>query len=161
MTMDRPRELDAGVADGLMRRLNADAVRIAGHFGLIYRSIVPEHRTASHYGICYEDGLIKIRLEHARRGTALKYSSLVHTLCHELSHLRHFNHGPRFRRFLEEVLAWSRRQGIYRPGARSPAPVTACGVTPEERESFLAEMRRAAAHPTVRSRPSQRRLFGD
>lgn len=161
MAKGKPRELHAGDADGLMRRLNADAVRIAGHFGLVYRAIVPEHRAASHYGICYEDGLIKIRLEHARLGTPLKYSSLVNTLCHELSHLRHFNHGPRFRSYLEEVLAWSRRQGIYRPGARTPAPVTACGVTPEEREGFLEEMRRAAAHATVRPRPLQRRLFGD
>ena len=70
------------------------------------------------YGICYEDGVIKIRLRHAVTGRPLRYSSLVSTLCHELAHLRYFNHGVRFRVFNMELLEFAREQGIYRPGRR-------------------------------------------
>jgi len=87
-------------ARALSARLNQDAARIAAKFGLTYRAIVAERPSArGHYGICYEDGLIKIRLQHATRGTPLKYSSLVNTLCHELAHLRHFDHSEAFQRF--------------------------------------------------------------
>jgi hypothetical protein len=100
----------------LMGSLNRDAARIAGHFGLEYASIEAERANVkSRYGICYSDGVIKIRLRHATTGRPLKYSSLVSTLCHELAHLRHFDHGLRFRAFYQEVLAFARAQGIYRP----------------------------------------------
>ena len=101
----------------ILSHLRADAERIAGHFGLRYRDIVAEDpRTKSRYGVCYQDGLIKIRLNHARTGQPLKYSSLVDTLCHELAHLRHFDHSPEFQDFFFRLLGWARRQGIYRPG---------------------------------------------
>ena len=153
--------------DRLLQRLRTDASRIAARFDLVYRALLPENPAARHYGICYEDGLIKVRLSHATRGTPLKYSSLVHTVCHELSHLRHFDHGAGFRRFLAEVLAWARRERIYRPGSRSPAPEGECGIAPEERRRFLEEMRRAAMAPPDSSRkpvaatPRQLSLFGD
>jgi hypothetical protein len=55
-------------------------------------------------------------------GRALRYSSLVSTLCHELAHLRHFHHGPEFQDLYQRLLAWARREGIYRPrGARGTA----------------------------------------
>ena len=54
-------------------------------------------------------------------GRPLKYSSLVNTLCHELAHLRHFNHGLRFRAFYAELLEYARREGIYQPGRAAPA----------------------------------------
>jgi len=109
----------------LIRKLEADAERIARHFGLRYRAIEAERaNVTSRYGVCYSDGTIRIRLNHAISGRALKHSSLVATLCHELAHLRHFDHSKRFQRFNREVLEWSRRQGIYRPGARrGPAKV--------------------------------------
>ncbi len=66
--------------------------------------------------MCYDDNLIKIRLNHAKTGAPLKYSSLVDTLCHELAHLQHFDHGPEFKDFFFELLGWARQQGIYRPG---------------------------------------------
>ena len=50
-------------------------------------------------------------------GKALKYSSLINTVCHELAHLRHFNHGPRFKAFYFQILDHARREGISRPGA--------------------------------------------
>ena len=74
------------------------------------------------YGVCYADGTIRIRLGHARTGDALRYSSLVATLCHELAHLRHFDHGPRFKAFYFRLLDYARSEGIYRPGAPAEGP---------------------------------------
>ena len=67
-------------------------------------------------GVCYADGTIRIRLFHARTGQPLKYSSLVDTLCHELAHLRHFNHGRHFQALYRRILEHARHAGIYRPG---------------------------------------------
>jgi len=101
----------------ILNQLRRDAERIAERFRLSYRGILAEHpRVKSRYGVCYADGLIKIRLNHAKTGKPLKYSSLVDTLCHELAHLRHFNHGPEFKAFFFQLLAWARREHIYRPG---------------------------------------------
>lgn len=123
--------MDRETARELMEQLGRDAERIARHFGLRYRSLRAERSGVNgHYGICYSDGSIRIRLRHAATGRPLKYSSLVNTLCHELAHLRHFNHGPRFRDFYFEILEYARAQGIYRPGRRgSEAP-----RRPERRE---------------------------
>lgn len=104
----------------LLARLRRDAHRIASQFGLDYRAIHAEN-VKSRYGVCYADGLIKVRLQHATTGRPLKYSSLIDTVCHELAHLRHFNHGPEFKAFFFELLGWARRQGIYRPGPESAA----------------------------------------
>ncbi len=105
-----------------MARLQRDAERIAARFGLRYREIVPERpNVRRRYGICTADGRIAVRLNHARTGGSLKYSSLVNTLCHELAHLRHFNHGPRFKAFYFEILDHARREGIYRPGRPPPS----------------------------------------
>jgi predicted metal-dependent hydrolase len=109
--------LDRATARRLIERLNLDAERLARRFGLRYRSITAERAgVRSRYGVCYADGAIKIRLRHATTGRPLKYSSLVNTLCHELAHLRHFNHGPRFKAFYFEILDYARALGIYRPG---------------------------------------------
>lgn len=118
--------MDRTTARMLMDSLNRDAARIAHHFGLTYKSVEPERANVkSRYGVCYSDGLIKIRLRHATSGRPLKYSSLVGTLCHELAHLRHFNHGLRFRAFNQELLDFARVQGIYRPRSESPPAVAA------------------------------------
>ena len=109
--------MDRNTARQLIERLNRDAERLARRFGLQYRSITAERAgVRSRYGVCYADGAIKIRLRHATTGKPLKYSSLVNTLCHELAHLRHFNHGPRFKAFYFEILDHARAMGIYRPG---------------------------------------------
>ncbi len=126
----------------LMERLQSDGARIAAHFGLTCRGIVAERPgVVGHYGICYEDGLIKIRLQHATRGTPLKYSSLVNTLCHELAHLKFFDHQEGFRRFYARLLAWARAQGIYRPRGMDSAPD--CRLTPAERREILRSLRAA------------------
>ncbi len=100
----------------VMDQLRVDAKRIATHFKLRYRELRAERDGATgHYGICYDDGTIRIRLRHARSGKLLRYSSLVNTLCHELAHLKYFDHGDDFKRFYFAILAWAREQGIYRP----------------------------------------------
>jgi len=105
-----------------MLRLNRDARAIAQRFGLRYRAIEPERaHVRRRYGVCYADGTIRIRLAHAVTREPLRYSSLIATLCHELAHLRHFDHGVRFRRYNQSILAWARRAGIYRPRS-DPAP---------------------------------------
>ena len=101
----------------LIEQLERDAARIARMFGLRYRVIEPERpQVKRRLGVCYRDGTIRIRLLHAATGRPLKYSSLVDTLCHELAHLRHFNHGKRFQAFYRRILEHARREGIYRPG---------------------------------------------
>jgi len=120
---NRKRGADRATTRSLIARLNRDAQQIAWRFDLRYRSIEAERANVKRrYGVCYEDGVIKIRLRHAVTGRPLLYSSLVSTLCHELAHLRHFNHGVRFRAFNMELLEFARAQGIYRPGRPAPLP---------------------------------------
>jgi predicted metal-dependent hydrolase len=109
------REEDAAIVE----KLRGMAAELAAHFGLSYTAIDAESDgVVAHYGICYADGRIRIRLRHAVTGRILKESSLVDTLCHELAHLKHFDHSLRFRRFHERVLGEARRRGWYRPAAR-------------------------------------------
>lgn len=118
--MDRREAL--ALITALMTDLERDASRIARAFGLRYRVIEPERpQVKRRLGVCYRDGTIRIRLFHATTGQPLKYSSLVDTLCHELAHLRHFNHGRRFQAFYRRILEHARREGIYRPGENEPA----------------------------------------
>lgn len=106
-----------------MEQLNRDAAYLARRFRLRYKALEAERaNVTSRYGVCYSDGVIKIRLRHARTRRQLKYSSLVNTLCHELAHLRHFNHGERFQVLYLQILEHARARGIYRPapgGARA------------------------------------------
>lgn len=144
--------MDRSTARLLMESLNLDAQRIAARFGLRYRKIEAERgNVTSRYGICYSDGLIKIRLIHATTGRPLKYSSLVNTLCHELAHLRHFDHGLRFRAFYQELLAWARAEGIYRPGRPALTQASAAASAPR---------RRGRGPVPVESGPRQLVLFG-
>lgn len=137
--------LDRKTRNRILSRLKRDAELIAGHFDLTYQSIEAERANVkSRFGICYADGVIKIRLRHAVTARPLKYSSLVSTLCHELAHLRHFNHSERFHVFYRELLAYARAQEIYRPGRHRPRL-----ADPDERRKT----------PHTRERPVQLTLF--
>ena len=106
-----------------MARLERDAERICGRFALCYRVLEPERANVKRrYGVCFSDGTIRIRLTQAVTRRPLEYSSLVSTLFHELAHLRHFHHGPRFQAFYAEILEWSRAAGIDRPGPERADP---------------------------------------
>ena len=97
-----------------LEKLRTMAGKLAVHFGLRFTAVDAEaDGVVQHYGICYADGRIRIRLRHATTGRLLKESSLVDTLCHELAHLKHFDHSLRFRRVHEKVLAEARRLGWY------------------------------------------------
>lgn len=154
----------------LMGRLEQDAQRICLRFRLRYRALEAERANVkSRYGVCFSDGTIRIRLRHATTGKPLKYSSLVNTLCHELAHLRHFNHGPRFQTLYGEILEWARREGIYRPRERSTAIAATATVALQAGAAATASSRAAAtAAPPRRRRavlpksasPVQLDLFG-
>lgn len=164
-----------------MARLERDAQRICARFRLRYRVLEPERANVKRrYGVCFSDGTIRIRLTHVTTKQPLKYSSLVNTLCHELAHLRHFNHGPRFQAFYAQILEWARREGIYRPGPepRRPATPKPAGARPDagpvQLDVFAAPVRSASARkpaasrrpasspakPDARPRGGQLELFG-
>ncbi len=120
-----------------MGLLRSRGVILAARFGLQYAALEPEaDGVIEHYGICYRDGLIRIRLRHATTGKILKESSLVDTLCHELAHLKVFDHSLRFRRFYLKILDEARERGWYKPGpAEIKGPIqgslfdgTGCGT---------------------------------
>jgi hypothetical protein len=121
-----------------MARLRSQGATLAARFGLQYAALEPEaDGVVEHYGICYRDGLIRIRLRHATTGKILKESSLVDTLCHELAHLEVFDHSLRFRRFYLEILDEARERGWYKPGPETKGPIqgslfdgTGCGTGP-------------------------------
>ncbi len=136
---DACRSVERRQAREILDRLRSDALRISSQFGLRYRSLEAERASVKNrYGICDSDGNIRIRLRHAATGRPLKYSSLVSTLCHELAHLRHFNHGPRFRTLYLRMLEWARAAVIYRPG---PEHSSAASVrrNPDKRKTRAAE----------------------
>jgi hypothetical protein len=136
-------------------QLNRDAAVIAARFGLRYRAIEAERpRVKRRYGVCYADGTIRIRLRHSATGKPLKYSNLVNTLCHELAHLRHFNHGVRFLRLYREILEYARTIRLYQPG-REPSP----RLAPPLRSARHAPNRVAITPPIAKPAPLQLALF--
>lgn len=159
------RPVDRATSRDLIRALNRDAERIARRFRLRYKTIRAERSGINgHYGICYSDGEIRIRLRHAVSGRPLKYSSLVNTLCHELAHLRHFNHGERFKAFYFRLLDYARAEGIYRPGKPGGAPgrgsrtVVADAIEPERVRKPMGAARPRPDRPKPAG-PEQLALF--
>ncbi len=101
----------------LMMRLRRDAFRIARRFGLPLKKVLAEPSgVVARYGSCTRDGTVRVRLRHARTGRPLRYSSLIDTVCHELAHLRFFDHGIHFQWLYRRILEWARSEGIYEPG---------------------------------------------
>ncbi|MBJ18934.1 MAG: hypothetical protein CL933_05855 [Deltaproteobacteria bacterium] len=161
--------MDRQTKQQLMARLERDALRICARFRLSYRALEPERANVKRrYGVCFSDGTIRIRLIHVTTKRPLKYSSLVNTLCHELAHLRHFNHGPRFQTLYGQILQWARRQGIYRPGPdRSksapvphPARVPGAAGPPRRHTGPIPEPSPEPAQGPAASSTGQLELFG-
>jgi len=139
MSFARPRKKKGGlVIDDyveLVDRLRADATRVAEHFKLRSFELDADRPDAhDRYGLCHDDGRIRVRLVHARTGRPLRYSALIDTLVHELAHLRHMNHGPRWEALYEKMLAWCRREGIYAPQPRRRTTTAAVSAAPQPRQ---------------------------
>ncbi|MDX1387593.1 MAG: Wss1p-related putative metallopeptidase, partial [Acidobacteriota bacterium] len=116
-----------------MERLRAWADELVPKFRLRYTSIEAEDEGVNeHYGVCYSDGVIRIRLRHAVTGKHLKQSSLVDTLCHELAHLRYMDHSIRFQKLYHRILEEARRREIYRPGPAEKSGPVQCGLFEQE-----------------------------
>jgi predicted metal-dependent hydrolase len=131
-----------------LTHLRKHAEVLATAFDLPLQSIEAEsERVRRRYGICYADGRIRIRLHQLRAPDLLKYSVMVDTLCHELAHLRHFDHGRRFWRLYRRILEYARRHGIYRPGPEATAP------QPTPFQALPAAITRAAPLPRA-ARPA-------
>jgi hypothetical protein len=143
-------EPERAARDRAIERLRRHAALLASAFDLPLHSIEPEsERVTRRYGICYADGRIRIRLHQVRGTDVLKYSVMVDTLCHELAHLKHFDHGRRFWRFYRRILAYAARQGIYRPGPEASL------IPSTPFRSLPAAIQKA----TPRSAPTQLDLF--
>jgi hypothetical protein len=129
MAFARPPKTKGGLVIGdyreLVDRLRADAARVAEQFHLPRFELDADRPDASdRYGVCFDDGRIRVRLVHARTGRVLRSSALVDTVVHELAHLQHMDHGPRWEALYEQMLAWCRRQGIYAPQPRRSTSVS-------------------------------------
>jgi len=156
----------------ILDRLRKDADTIAGAFGLRFLEILPARSDArSFYGLCDSEGRIRIRINHVKTGQALRYSSLVNTLCHELAHLKHFHHGPAFQTYYQRILGWARSHGLYRPGGHAEVdvvcrpPVSGAALRRQLERLRTAVRGSPDAHaagcdPTP-ARPRQLTLFGD
>ena len=121
-----PRDVCSALLDDLRR----DAMRVAERFELPPFVLDADRPGATdRYGICHDDGRILVRLCHATTGRPLRYSALVDTVVHELAHLRHRDHGPRWEALYQRMLEWCRQEGLYRPRpvtpSRGPAPPAA------------------------------------
>ncbi|MBM4383746.1 MAG: M48 family metallopeptidase [Deltaproteobacteria bacterium] len=144
----------------ILAQLNRDGAALAARFGLQYRAIEAElPRVKRRYGVCFADGTIRIRLTHATSGGPLAYSSLVNTLCHELAHLRHFNHGARFKRLYREILEHARAVRIYRPGAEQRARPLAPALPHRVMRGAPRTTTRLAGADASARRPLQLALF--
>jgi Protein of unknown function DUF45 len=157
--------LDQATKRELLARLERDALHLCSRFELRYRVLEAERANVKRrYGVCYSDGTIRIRLRHAATARPLKYSSLVNTLCHELAHLKHFNHGPQFQAFYARILECARRDGIYRPrsaGDRDPiaAPIRPAALAPRipERSVRAAQLELFGPIASIGSSPGKPR----
>jgi hypothetical protein len=106
----------------LWREIHEIADKVCEHFGLSYGRILPETRMrARHYGECWpcqkcindervdetncNEKIIYIRVHQVNRPRRpLAASTILHTLAHELAHLRVWRHGPAFDQMERDIL---------------------------------------------------------
>ncbi len=143
----------------VLNGLRRDANVLAKRFGLRLVAVDAERASVKRrYGVCYSDGTIRIRLRHASTSRLLKYSGLVDTLCHELAHLRHFNHGQRFQALYRKILEDARAIGIYRPTPRSLEGDRREGLAIRVSKSAIPTHARSARRPVPREKPVSAQL---
>jgi predicted metal-dependent hydrolase len=53
--------------------------------------------------------------QHANNMKLKKYSAVMYTMLHELAHCRHRNHRKEFYDFMNEIVEFARKKGIYNP----------------------------------------------
>lgn len=99
----------------LLSKIKRDARRIAKRFKLRYLDITTEGPRATRFGSCDSTKTIRIRLQNRRDGRFLTYPHLMHTLCHEIAHLKHMDHSKNFKELNQSILNWAKEKRIYRP----------------------------------------------
>ena len=143
LSFARPRKKKGGLVIGdyreLVNRLRTDAARVADQFRLPPFELDADRPDArDRYGVCFDDGRIRVRLISVRNGRVLRYSALIDTVVHELAHLRHMNHGPRWKALYEQMLAWCRTERIYAPQPRRSTLTVVSGAPTPRRAAQLA-----------------------
>ncbi len=99
----------------LLSKLRKDARKIARKFKLKLRKLELEHpRVRSRFGRCDESKTIRLRLHRLKDRNWISYPHLIHTLCHELAHLKFMNHSNEFKKFNKSILLWAKKAGIYK-----------------------------------------------
>lgn len=102
----------------LLAKIRLDARRISKRFKLRYLDVTTElPDVRDRFGSCDEDKIIRIRLCKLRDGKFIKYWNLIHTLCHELAHLKYMNHRKDFKELNKTILSWAKAQRIYVPNS--------------------------------------------
>lgn len=99
----------------LLAQIRKDGRKIAKRFKLKYLEITTERPRATRFGSCDSTKTIRIRLHKRREGGFLTYPHLIHTLCHEMAHLKHMDHSKNFKYLNSEILSWAKDKGIYNP----------------------------------------------
>jgi hypothetical protein len=101
---------------GVLAKVERDVRPILREFDLSYRTM-KESVAEGSLGFNRGGRTIALNVRQKRDPMKLrKYSAVMRTMIHELAHLRHMNHGPGFKAFDAELLAYARANGIYRPG---------------------------------------------
>jgi len=88
----------------ILGRLRRKARRLAADFRLKRHRIEQADPRTSLAGSCSSEGEILIRLHRLNTRRRLSHRWLLDTLCHELAHLRHMDHGRKFRQLHREIL---------------------------------------------------------
>lgn len=99
----------------LWRELHAMADAAAHEFSFRYERIEPtQSMRKQKFGECFADKVIAIRVHTLGRPThALTRQTIVHTLAHELAHLKEWDHGKKHRELTKRILKFWKKEGLY------------------------------------------------